>query len=427
VRWRNTPKARVVILALGSRGDVEPCIALALGLQNEGHETVILALDDFRNTITSAGIGFASAGASLPEPQQASKHLDWALAHAYRHQLIAVGGTHLWLRSIAPSVAHAMLRLIRPSDVIISGILTLDGAFALHTALGCRLAIALFAPCLPTRHGASLIEPAIPQADTTLNRWAGSISWSIGVRWSRPSGAIIRRAMRQPRQGAKRAFTSTEKVPLLLAVSTLLVPSAPDWPSPVRFTGPWITRQPVEWEPPHDLRAFLSTRPVPIYVGFGSVGHPNDLHLLIDAARVAGVSIVTNKPRGSKTKSGPLTPELFVASDLPHLWLFRQLAGVIHHGSAGTTMTALHAGVPSTASPHQFDQSYYARRLSQLRVGPTAVPRRQLNRDRLVGLMKGLTCPGAGYPEQAQIIMMRAVLEDGVAQAVRVLHSEDVL
>ena len=320
---------------------MEPCVALASALRGEGRPVVILGLDDFRELITSADVEFVSIGARLPLPNRAPAVIDWAMMHAHRHQLIAVEGVQLWLRSIAADVAEAMLNLVRPTDVVISGVLTLDGALALRSALGCRVAVALFAPCIPTRNGPSLIEAVMPTRASVLNSWGGTVAWLVGVRWSRPSGRIVRRRLGLPRQSLWNTLPTTLDVPLMLAASSLLVPAAADWPSRVRLTGQWGTPSRPGWVPPDDLLEFLERRPAPLFVGFGTVGHPSDSQLFMDAARMAGVRIVTSMQRGSEEETGQIDREVYVVGETPHAWLFPHMAGVIHHGSAGTTSTAL--------------------------------------------------------------------------------------
>jgi sterol 3beta-glucosyltransferase len=390
---------RVVILSLGSRGDVEPCIALACALQGEGHEVVILGLDDFQSPIISAGIGFASMSARLPQPHCVPVALDWAMAHAHRHQIIAVEGVQSWLRSIATDVADSIINLVRPSDVIISGILTLDSALDLRSALGCRVAVALFAPCVPTKNGPSLIEALMPNRANAVNRWGGVIPWLIGVRWSRPAGRIVRRRLGLPQQSMIRMLPSTLDVPMLLAASPLLVPPAADWPSTVRLTGDWATSSRPGWRPPSDLLEFLEQGSAALFVGFGSVGHPSDHQLFIDAAQRARVRIVASRPHGSDAETGLVNRDIYVVGETSHAWLFPRMAGIIHHSSEGpspvrpellcSTPFATRCRAPGSPSPSTrlrhacgHDESY-DRRTRHFGLPETSTIFRQQSRSRI--------------------------------------------
>jgi sterol 3beta-glucosyltransferase len=218
-------------------------------------------------------------------------------------------------------------------------------------------------------------------------------------------------------------------VPVLLAASPLLVPPAGDWPSCVRLTGHWATSSQPESTTPSDLLAFLDQDPPAVFVGFGSVGHPSDSQLFIDAARQARVRIIVSRPRNSEVETGRVNDDIYVIGEISHAWLFPQTAGVIHHGSEGMTSTALRASIPSAAVPHQFDQNYYARRLSLLGVGPGAIPRRQINSEALAGMMKAMTTEPAAayYRRRAQHFGSRAVRESGTKQAIRIMRAAGML
>ncbi|MFF4098711.1 glycosyltransferase [Streptomyces sp. NPDC001903] len=416
---------RVLILALGSRGDVEPCVALAGALRQDGHDVTIHALDDFRDLVGRAGIDFASMRARLPRPGRGSRQMDWAMTHAHRHPIVAVAGVGLWLRGVATDIARSVTPRVRPTDTVISGILTLDTALALRAALGCRIALALFAPCLPTHEGPSLIEPLRPAHSSVLNRAGGTLAWAAGVWWSRSGGAAARRELGLPRRRTERSFLVPPDVPILLAASPLLVPAATDWGPGVRLTGPWHVPAPDDQDVPDGLAKFLDEGPAPVFASFGSVGLASDIPLFLDAAAAAGVRLVTTVPRGSDMAPGRVGATAYAVDEAPHAWLLPRTAAVVHHGGAGTTTTALRSGVPSTAVPHQFDQHYYARRLALLGVGPIAVPRRKLDSAGLARMMTAMTCApeAAEYQRRAIRISAEAAGERGTAEAMRVLRT----
>jgi sterol 3beta-glucosyltransferase len=364
----------------------------------------------------------------LPSSDRESRILNWAIMHAHWNQLIAVEGVQWWLRSIAGDVAKSLVRHVQSSDAIISGVLTLDSALALRSALGCRVALAIFAPCLPTREGPSLIEAPVPKGSSFVNWWAGVATWLAGVRWSYPTGKIVREMQGLRQRPLRQMMPALLDVPVLLAASAVLVPKAVDWPSSVRLTGPWMNDiQPCR-ALSDDLQEFLDLGPEPLFVGFGSVGHRSDGRLFIDASRKAGVRIVASFPGGSGSEVGLIDRNVYCMEEVQHNLLFQRVAGVIHHGSAGTTAAALQAGIPSAAIPHEFDQRYYACRLSLLGVGPKAVPRRRLNRDLLADIMQEMTTGSAAmdYRARAQRIGTSVARERGTSEAISFMREEGV-
>jgi UDP:flavonoid glycosyltransferase YjiC (YdhE family) len=178
---------------------------------------------------------------------------------------------------------------------------------------------------------------------------------------------------------------------------------------------------PADWRAPEQLRTFLATGTTPVYVGLGSLndsGGQRWLDLIVEASRLSGRRIVTPALPGR----GPavIDERVCTVADVPHSWLFGLMAGVVHHGGAGTTAAGLRSGVPSTAAPAMFDQYYHARRLAVLGVGPRYVPLHHLTAARLAGLVVGLT--GGSHAERAAEIGVQARSVNGLARTLAELE-----
>jgi UDP:flavonoid glycosyltransferase YjiC (YdhE family) len=172
----------------------------------------------------------------------------------------------------------------------------------------------------------------------------------------------------------------------LLGYSRHVVPPPPDWPESYEVTGYWQLNLPVTWSPPADLVAFLERGPAPIYIGFGSMTSRRDAGAtsaaLITAVQRLGVRAVIASGWGGIQVSD-LPPSIYSVTEAQHQWLFPQMAAVVHHGGAGTTGAAFHAGVPQVIVPHMADQPFWGQRVSELGVGPRPIPVGALSADRL--------------------------------------------
>jgi UDP:flavonoid glycosyltransferase YjiC (YdhE family) len=124
------------------------------------------------------------------------------------------------------------------------------------------------------------------------------------------------------------------------------------------------------------------------------------------------------------TKLGDTSlPQSVIAlNETPHDWLFPQLAGVIHHGGAGTTHAALRAGVPSVALPFGADQPFWAARMHRLGVGPAPLPAQQLSVTALAERIGALDDPA--YRTRAATVGARVRAEDGVETAIRLIEQQ---
>jgi len=150
-------------------------------------------------------------------------------------------------------------------------------------------------------------------------------------------------------------------------------------------------------------------------------GNPAETtRVLVEAVRSAGGRALIS--RGWANLANEPLPEGFLAvGGLPHDKLFPRLAAVIHHGGAGTTQTAARAGVPQILVPHGADQFYWASRIRKLGLGPRAVAKTRLSRDRL-GAALTEVARDPGYRDRAAALGQRMRLVDGVGNTIRYLE-----
>ncbi|QFG69960.1 glycosyltransferase [Ornithinimicrobium pratense] len=143
-------------------------------------------------------------------------------------------------------------------------------------------------------------------------------------------------------------------------------------PSDGVVTGWWTDPDPPQLSP--EVAQALDDGDDWIYVGFGSMEQddPDELLARVDAAcERLGVRAVVQlgQVRGSPH------PHLLCIGEEPHDELFGRTRAVVHHGGAGTTGAVVRSGVPSVVVPHFADQFYWASRLYSLGVAPRHAPR----------------------------------------------------
>lgn len=420
---------RYLLLAWGSRGDVQPFVALGLGLRAAGHEVTVAATLDFESWIREQGLGYTDFGVSVAELSRTDLGRRW-LGGTSR----TVVGELRMMREVstlaADVVSTTLLRAVPDHDVLISSTLTFEAGWALARATGIGHAIALFAPALQTSLGSSYVYAALPRRHSTLNRVLGALTSTAVQPVVAPIAAELRRRLGVRRPGPLQLREDIRSTPTLLAVSPRVVPPAPDWPMPVQVTGWWtLPAHPGEprdpgapgdpghpGEPDPALLAFVEAGPPPVYVGFGSMSSPDprgSSRLVADACRAAGVRAVVLRGNADLhvTGDGVLTIE-GAAHDL----LFPRMAAVVGHGGAGTTGAAFRAGVPQVVVPHMGDQPYWGRRVHELGCGPAPVARRELTAQRLADGIRAALTPGCA--EAARRLGDQVRTEDGVAAAV---------
>lgn len=408
---------RVLIHAWGSRGDVQPSLALALALGARGHEAAVAASTDFGEWVGSRGVAFEPIDVSLAELSATEVGRAWlggtaSSARAERRLM------RDFLALAAEPIGAMVARTTGAYDVVVTSPVLFEAMLSIPEARG-RLAVAMLQPTLATSHGESYVY-AVRPGTSVLNALAANAS-SLAYR---PVVAPLRDAACAA-AGARAiglgAFArEVKRVPFLVASSPVVTPPAPDWPAPATVTGFWRLPTPDPWAPSEELTAFLDTGAPPVYVGFGSMSGARaaeNAQVMAEAVRRAGVRAVV--PRGLLGHEA-VGGEVCAIDPAPHELLFPMMAAVVHHGGAGTTAAALHAGVPQVVVPHMGDQPYWGRRMHELGTGARPIPRKELTADGLAAAIREALAPSLAAGARRLADAVRA--EDGASRAADLLE-----
>jgi UDP:flavonoid glycosyltransferase YjiC (YdhE family) len=394
---------RVIVPAIGSRGDVQPYIALCQGLQRAGHEAILATNPTMYDLVTRYDVTCAPVGPLV----------DMGLEGA---RLYAQAGKNWWLGFIR--TMQLGFRLVQDSY---PDILTLcrgaDAVVTTDAAAGAAEAAKLDLPWI----SATLQPDRIPNPSPSLLL---RMIWPlVEAPMMAPMNRFRRRVGVPPMKGMAGALS--ERL-TLLPISPHVAPPDPRWPSYVHMTGYWTARQPEAWKPPDDLLAFLGAGERPIVVTLGAMSLAGDetrqaVLMTLEAVWQAGVRAVVQG--WDEALAGVDLPEtVYHAGPMPHTWLLDQVSATIHHGGFGTTGAALRAGVPTVVVPHIIDQHLWARRVHELGVGPAPIPRAKLTAE---GLAEGITqaINDAQMREKAAELGKQIRAEpDGVTVAVKLIE-----
>jgi UDP:flavonoid glycosyltransferase YjiC (YdhE family) len=409
---------RIVLFGFGSRGDVQPLIALGKGLQTAGCDVALAAGVNFQDWIEGHGLGFEPIHIDIEAFMQMDVGKEW-LGNS-RSGLDELRHMKRMSDGAAPVVTDDILRIADSADVFISGLLTIEALATVAQVRGKRHIVGLLSPVAPTRSGTAGMQALFPRANTILNRWQGYFIEHMMFNVLRAQSDGLRARLGLPRATRRDFLRAWNQTPALLGVSPLVIPPPPDWGAHIHVTGYWFLNGAADWTPPPALAAFLSAGAPPVYVGFGSMSNRDPqatTQTIIAALQAAGQrGVIHSGWAGLHTDDLP--PDIFLLDGAPHDWLFPRMAAVVHHGGAGTTAAALRAGVPSAVVAHIGDQGYWGRRIHELGAGAAPLRRHQLNADRLAATITTLTGRPALRQRAADLgAAIRA--EDGVSRAVQ--------
>jgi len=415
------PKSRITILTYGSRGDVQPFVALGVGLRNRGHAVRVAGPAPFAPLVQAHGLDFEPIEGNPDELAQAFADragLNWPLAIARMIQHVL---------PLAQAAFRSVERAASDADLIVHSFLMTDGGHTLARLRGVPDVSAQFFPVfLPTS-----AFPAVALPDLPLGGLYRRATHALNTVMFRYGGRLLYRRLRASSPGlpdlAPWPFPDRagQGTPILFGYSPQILPHPTDWPSNAHVTGYWNLPPSPGWEPPDAVVRFLESGPPPVYFGPGSVRSErlrNLLQIVVASVRACGQRVflgVSPQALGEDLTG----QDIFAAEGIPHAWLFARMRYILHHGGAGTTGSAAASGVPSTAIPFYADQAFWARQMHRLGLGPAAPPARRLTRGRLEAILKdALSNPS--YQLRAKVLGEKIRQEDGVASAVRVIEGQ---
>lgn len=417
---------KAVVLAVGSRGDIQPYVALAVGLRNRKHDVTVVTNVDHASLVTSYGIDVSpielNVRAALNRDKTSAAIEGGGLVASFREfATIAKRGAEL---SAKVGLAAAQMSN-QKADAIVTGF---GGVFigeAIAAKLGIKLIQAYNVPLSTTSAYAGALFPQLsfgPTARRVSHRLTREAIWMV----MRSSGNAVREEVfgfPSASLFAPAGMPGLAPGPVLYGHSSAVLPEMPEWANDVEVTGFWFADEPENWTPPSGLEEFLAAGPKPICIGFGSMSQTapeQTTKLVVDAVVKSGQRAILLSGWGGLTAK-ELPKTIFQSDNIPHAWLYPRMRAVVHHGGAGTTAAAFRAGVPAIVVPFHGDQFYWAKLVSSLGVGPRGIKRTQLKVDRLASALT-IAATDAGMAERAQRLGERIRSEDGVARAVAAME-----
>ena len=415
---------RFAILALGSRGDVQPYVAIGSGLAGAGHDVRLVTTKNHEALVAGHGL----EPVAVPFDVQAALSTPEAARALERSSLVALRTFKDIAVRAARLTAEVGLEACRGTDVIVTGF---SGAF-LAEGIARRLSLPLVqafnVPLTPTAEFPGALTP-----------WL-----DFGPRSRRLGHVLSRQAMwltaRASSDAARREVLGMPAAPrlvpgrfpglvegrVLYGYSPAVLPRGPEWGADISVTGFWFTDEPPGFSPPAALVDFLAAGPPPVCIGFGSMSQRDPARvtaLVLEAVRRAGVRALLLAGWGGLTAER-LPPRVLALDSIPHSWLFPRCAAVVHHGGAGTTAAALRAGVPSLVVAFHGDQPFWGEVVHRAGAGPRHLLHRRLSVDGLSRGLEQLTRDEA-MRARARALGEAIRAEDGVGRAVELLTRPD--
>jgi sterol 3beta-glucosyltransferase len=413
--------ARILIITIGSRGDIQPFVALGKGMQAAGHTVAVQTPEAYRRFVEENGLTYAHMGNEFME-----------LTESKAGQAATEGGGKGFglIKKVMP-ILRAMLedewrvaQNFRP-DLILYHPKSL-GSFHIAEKLNIPAVMSLSLPLYtPTR---AYPVPVLP--GLRLGGGVNRFSYKLLAMATAPYAGIINDFRvntlgldKRGRFAGDMVRSDGSPVPVLYSYSAHVLPVPDDYPDHVQVTGYWFLDGGDSWQPNPALVEFLKAGPPPVYVGFGSMSGTN----AAERGRIVTQALINSGQRGllasgwGGLKASELPATIHMLDQAPHDWLFPQVSAVVHHGGAGTTAAGLRAGKPSLIVPFIADQPFWGAVVHQIGAGPQPIAQNKLTVENLTQALREMADSSA-MRQRAEAVGTQIRAEDGIARAIQVLE-----
>lgn len=443
------PRLNIVIMVIGSRGDIQPFIRIGKLLKEHNHRVRLATHPAFKDFVSDSGLEFFSVGGNPSELMafmvknpglipNMSTVMEGEIGR--RREQMAEMFEGFWracVNSADEEHDPNNVNLMNSKDPFIADAIIANPPSFAHVHIAERLGIPLHMmftfPYSPTQAFPHPLANIKPQKSNVNESYVNFMSYPLVEMMTFQGLGDLVNNFREKTLGLEPVSQIWApgalyrmKVPYTYLWSPSLVPKPKDWGPEIDIGGFVFLDLASDFEPPQDLQDFLDAGEQPVYIGFGSIVVDDAdafTQMIFEATKMAGVRALVNKGWGGLGGEGNDTPDnIYMLGNTPHDWLFPRVKAVIHHGGAGTTAMGLKCGKPTMIVPFFGDQPFWGAMTADAMAGAhECIPYKKLNAERLAeGIRQCLT-------EESQVNVQKiadsiAAEGDGAENAVRSFH-----
>ncbi|CAE6434741.1 unnamed protein product [Rhizoctonia solani] len=440
VDWRVAPPMNIVIMIVGSRGDVQPFLALGKRLKEHGHDVRIATHGTFRSFVKGAGLRFFNIGG---DPEQLMSYMVRNPGLMPGLESLTNGDIGMKRKMVAEYLDGCWKACYEPDDdedqlsFAADAIISNPPAFAhIHCAeaLGIPVQLSFTMPWSAT---ADFPHPLV----NVLNSNAGAgltnvLSYALAELMTWQGLGDVINGFRAKTLGLKplslrsgAGLVDRLRIPWTYCMSPALVPKPDDWTNHIDVVGFYFLDLASNYQPSDNLKKFLDEGEPPIYIGFGSIviDEPQEMtQKIFNAIKETGTRAILSAGWGGLfAPDSPNVPDGVLILDketgnVPHDWLFQHVSAVCHHGGAGTTSAGLKAGKPTIVVPFFGDQPFWGAMIAKAGAGPEPIPQDELSIKTLIAAFEFVKTPQARQAAERMGKQIRS--ENGVILGVDSFH-----
>jgi len=418
---------KVAITTVGTRGDLQPYIALGLGLKKSGYDVLFVSAKNEENFVRNFGLDFYALyvdiqkiieGGEVQEMARGSNPFKFIVGHLKSSKslkaLMIKTQDEIW-----NACQSANLIIFHPGMPL---------GFFMAKEKNKKAILATPFPVVSTKAYPSILFYSLPKFGKYYNLFThfifDKVFWALA---KSPIKTFLSKTTKSKINFAvsplKQQINSGQLV--LNGYSELFFSHQNEWPNNINTTGSWIIENEPNFLPSSELENFINNGETPIYIGFGSMkdfdSFNKTLDIIIDALNITKQKAIVGLGWTTNNFKGQLPDNIYLVGSIPHTWLFPKMKMVIHHGGAGTTAAGLRAGKPTIIIPHNADQPAWGQRVFELGVGSKPIKKSKLTAGKLANAILYSLQPN--IMANAARIGQQLEKENGVQKATQIIDT----
>lgn len=403
---------KIILVSVGTRGDMEPFLGIALLLKERGEDVVCAFPGQFRKLAEDAGIRFASLGV---------KYIELLDSKAGKDAMGGASGIRKFLGTIrlAFSQGEANKELLfrqkeiieneQPKRIIYNGKAVYPILWGLN-----KPGKTVFVSPVPYMH---YVKGHTHVAfNNNFGGFFNKLSFSLAYSGMLMTLKISRKWLKEKENYKRKDILKTLKNnKTIYTISPSLFPRPEYWDENLKVLGFCSGSKSDEWKPGPELEHFISVNKKILFISFGSMINPEPekiTSIILKVLEKNKIPAILNIAGGGLTKPVHFNSSLFhFVKQIPYEWIFSRVYAVMHHGGSGTTHLALNHGCSSLIIPHIIDQHVWNTIIYEKKLGPKGIKIAKLNTKNLESKVLELW-NNADYKINAKNIAARMAEED---------------
>ena len=366
---------KIILTSIGTRGDVEPFLAIGKILKEKGHQVICAFSEQFRELTESCGIEFASLGKKNDDLLENDASRTVMGGAGIKKFFAYIKLMKLALNQKAPQEKefklYELIKQERPDRIVYHS----KNVYPLiweYENRGKTIFVSPF-PYLHYVKGHPMLG-LIKNYGEYINKLTfkfydfGAVTATMTAKkWLQINDKITRKQLKNIIHSRKFIYT----------ISPCLFPRPGYWESNIKILGHQELKQETDWKPEKKLTEFIEKHEKILFVTFGSMPNPEPklkTKIILEILERNKIPAIINTASGGLIKPDNFNSELiYFVSQVPYDWIFPKMYAVVHHGGAGTTHLAIKYGCASLIIPHFIDQFVWDKIISDLGVGPKGI------------------------------------------------------